>query len=131
MESILLRKSTIITIPYTPISMNRQERMHWTKWHKEKKQWIHDVFYLVKEYGKSIPMHRKHIWITKIVITFSKIRSRDESNYEPMIIKPLADALVSARIIANDTAQYITRPGKVNIEIGPDPRTEITLEWQT
>lgn len=129
MESVLLKKSTIITIPYAPLSMNQQERMHWAKWQREKRQWIHDVFYLVKQYGNKIPQHRDHIWITKIAITFTRIRVRDESNYEPMIIKPLADALVSAKIIPNDTSQYITRPGKVDLNIGPDPKTEITLEY--
>ena len=124
------KKSTYITIPYTPISMNQQERMHWMKWHKIKKQWINDVFYLVKEHGKAIPMHRKHIWITSITIYFDRIRYRDESNYAPMVIKPLLDALVYAKIIDNDTAEYVTRPGKVNIELDAEPRTEIVLEYE-
>ena len=123
------KKSTLITIPYTPISLNNQERMHWMKWHKIKKQWINDVFFLVKEHGNSIPQHRKHIWIKSITIYFNRIRVRDESNYEPIIIKPLLDALVYAKIIDDDTAEYVTRPGKVNIELDAEPRTEIILEW--
>lgn len=120
-----------ITIPRTPLSLNQQERMHWSKWHKEKKEWIYDVFYLVKEQGNAIPKHLDHIKITKIVIYFSQIRTRDESNYEPMIIKPLADALVKAGIIPDDTAKYITRPGAVIMEMDrKNPRTEVTLEWK-
>jgi len=125
-----MKKNRIITIPYVPISLNLQERIHWSKWHKEKQQWIHDVFFLVNESGKGIPKHLNHIWITKITIYFDLIRSRDESNFEPIIIKPLLDALVYAKIIDNDTAQYVSRPGKVEIEIDrANPRTEITLEW--
>ncbi len=120
-----------ITIPRVPISMNRQERMHWSKWSKEKKEWIHDIFFLIKEHGNAIPKGLGHITITKIIVYFDKIRNRDESNYEPMIIKPFADALVHAGIIADDTAKYITRPGAVDFEMDRDnPRTEVTIEWQ-
>ena len=119
-----------ITVPRVPISMNQQERMHWTKWQKEKRGWIHDVFYLVNQHGYSVPKNLKHIKIKRILIYFDKIRTRDESNYEPMVIKPFADALVKAGVIADDTVQYITRPGAAEIEIDrKNPRTEVTLEW--
>jgi len=133
MESVLLRQSRILIIPYVPVSMNRQERMHWSKWHKEKQQWINDIFFLLSEAGQiKIPMHRDHIWITKIIIYFEMIRTRDESNFEPIIIKPLLDALIYAKIIDNDTEQYVSRPGRVDIEIDRKrPRTEVTLEWNT
>lgn len=131
METLLLKKSRTLVIPYVPISLNKQERIHWSKWHEEKQRWIHDIFFLVKETGKGIPMHREHVWITKIVIYFDLTRCRDESNFEPMIIKPLLDALVYAKIIDNDTNQYVSRPGRVDILIDRNkPRTEITLEWQ-
>ena len=120
-----------ITIPRIPLSLNRQERMHWSKWHKEKKEWIHDIFFLVKEHGNALPHLVDHITITKIIVYFDKIRNRDESNFEPIIIKPLLDALVYAKIIADDTAKYVTRPGRVEFELDRDsPRTEVTLEWK-
>ncbi len=105
--------------------------MHWSKWYKIKDQWIHDIFFLLKEHGQTkIPSNLDHIWITKIRIYFDMIRTRDESNYEPIIIKPLLDALIYVKIIPNDTAQYVSRPGRVEIEIDRKrPRTEITLEW--
>jgi len=119
-----------ITIPRVPKSMNRMERMHWARWNKEKREWIHDIFYLVKEHRNAVPRNLDHINIKKITIYFDKIRTRDESNFEPMIMKPLADALVNARIIKDDTIDYITRPGRVDIEIDrSNPRTEILLEW--
>ena len=121
-----------ITIPRVPQSLNRMERMHWARWNKEKREWIHDIFYLVKEHGRALPRNLDHITIKKIVIYFDKIRNRDESNFEPMIIKPFADALVQAGIIPDDTAEYIKRPGKVDIEIDrKNPRTEVTVEWKT
>jgi len=120
-----------ITIPRIPISLNQQERMHWSKWSREKKEWIHDIFFLVKEQGNALPRGVDHIKISRITIYFDKVRTRDESNYEPMIIKPFADALVLAGIIKDDTAQYITRPGAVEFEMDREnPRTEIELEWQ-
>ena len=119
-----------ITIPRVPISLNQQERMHWSKWSREKNEWMHDIFFLVKESRNAIPKHLGHITITKIIIYFDKIRTRDESNYEPMIVKPLADALVHAGIIADDTPDYITRPGRVDMEMDrKKPRTEVTIEW--
>ncbi len=123
-----MTQKTII-INRVPISLNQQERMHWTKWKAVKDQWKYDIFYLVKESGNTVPQNLPHIWI-EIKIYFGKIRTRDESNYEPMIIKPLLDALVSAKIIKDDTAQYVTRPGKVDIEIDwKKPRTEILIRW--
>lgn len=132
METILLKESRTITVPYAPQSLNRQERMHWSKWHKIKQQWIQDIFFLLKEQGtKPIPLHLDHIWITSIKVYFDMIRSRDESNFEPMVIKPLLDALVYAKVIDNDTEQYVSRPGRVQIEIDRKrPRTEIVLEWE-
>jgi len=104
--------------------------MHWSKWSREKNEWMHDIFFLVKESRNAIPKHLGHITITKIIIYFDKIRTRDESNYEPMIVKPLADALVHAGIIKDDTADYITRPGRVDMEMDrKHPRTEVTIEW--
>ena len=128
----LPKNKRILSIPQVPISLNQQERMHWSKWHKIKEAWIQDIFYLLKEHGQTkIPSNLEHIKITKIKIYFDCIRTRDESNYEPMIIKPLLDALIYGKIIANDTAQYVTRPaGPVEIEIDRGrPRTEVTLEW--
>ena len=118
-----------ITINQPPVSLNQQERMHWTRWHREKSQWRHDIFYLVKESGSVIPRNLPHVWI-EIKIYFAKVRARDESNYEPMVIKPLLDALVNAKIIENDTAEYVTRPGVVEIGIDKRPRTEITIKWK-
>ena len=121
-----------ITIPRVPISLNQQERLHWAKWAKEKKEWIHDIFFLVKEQGNKLPRNLKHIAISRITVYFDKIRTRDESNYEPMIIKPLADALVYAGIIKDDTAEYISRPGAVIFEMDREnPRTEVELEWKS
>ena len=119
----------IIVINRVPVSMNVQERMHWAAWHREKLLWKNDIFYLVKESGNAIPRGLPHIWI-EIKIYFKKVRARDESNYEPMIIKPLLDALVDAKIIENDTAEYVTRPGVVEIGIDKRPRTEITIKWK-
>lgn len=119
-----------ITIPREPVSLNRQERMHWSVWHREKKEWMHDIYFLVKEHGNAIPQNLPHIWI-EITIYFSVIRTRDESNFEPIIIKPLLDALVYAKIIKNDTADFVTRSGKVNIKIDKEnPRTEVVLKWK-
>ena len=125
-----VKNSFKLNIPGTPISFNVQERMHWSKWHKVKKQWIQDIFFLLKENGHSMSMGLNHIWVKSIVMTFTQMRYRDESNYEPTIIKPLLDALVYAKIIKDDTDEYVTRPGAVDIKIGKKAGTEITLEWE-
>lgn len=125
------RNERTIIINRPPISLNQQERMHWTRWHDEKLQWRHDIFYLVKESGNAIPKNLSHVWI-EINVYFKKIRCRDESNYEPMVIKPLLDALVYAKIIKDDTAAYVTRPGMIFIGIDKhNPRTEIKIAWES
>ncbi len=122
--------SRTIVIPRVPISLNKQERMHWSDWHREKQEWIHDIFYLLRESGNVVPQNLPHIWLD-ITVYFAIIRIRDEANFEPIIIKPLLDALVYAKIIANDTAEFVTRPGEINIKMDRrKPRTEVIIKWK-
>lgn len=92
----------------TPKSLNdggAGSRRHWSVAWKEKKHW--EDLYLTEMMVHHVPKPMLHASVAATIHwRKSTNRRRDEQNYEPAIIKPLADALVKGGYLADDTKEF-------------------------
>ena len=113
-----------ITIPSTPPSINTYMHKHWKVKDNIKQEWVKDIFYQLKQTGHLKNCRHVHV---SAVITFKDNRIRDASNYASTLHKFLDDALVTAGMIPDDTAQYISHDEPV-LRVGDKACTVIEIK---
>lgn len=79
-------------------------RGHWSKGHKEKMRW--EGIYMALILQAKLP---KHLDYVSVHITLEYVRpntKRDPENFRQPVVKPLADALVKAGYLPDDTREH-------------------------
>ena len=112
-----------LTIPTTPPSINPYQHKHWAIRKRVKDEWVEMIWGYLKEQGH--PKNCRHVHVSAY-ITFKNKRVRDASNYASTLYKFLDDALVTAGVIPDDTAQYISHDEPV-LRVGDRAETVIEI----
>jgi len=112
-----------ITIPTTPPSINQYQHWHWAEKRKEKQYWCIEIWALLKLNGH--PKNCRHINVSADIY-FTTNRRRDSQNYASTLYKFLDDALVTAGVIPDDTAEYISHDEPV-LSVGDKAETVIEI----
>lgn len=108
----------VCTIPAAPPSLNVWMRWHWAKQEREKQKWWEMVWAIINEKGNKCPRGLEAIEV-HAVITVTTKRGRDSDNFLTPLNKWTQDALTSAGVVPDDTADRCTfyppklAPGKV------------------
>jgi hypothetical protein len=88
----------ILTIPSVPPSLNRT-RVHWSKLHRLKNEWIQLLRSVYVPNGKATTKK-------KVTITLHHSREYDRDNLFGSV-KPLVDAMRTWDILVNDTSEWL------------------------
>lgn len=115
-----------LTIYDTPPSINTYQHKHWGAKKHIKEYWMGMIFDLLNEHGNKCPKHLDHVHVSA-TITFTTNHRRDAFNYASTLYKFLDDALVYAKVIPDDTAEYITHD-EVVLKVGKEKRTEVEIK---
>lgn len=110
-----------LVLHQVPPSLNVWQRMHWSERRRLKEEWEWEIFALCN----GMPKGNSHI-IIEADIYFDTVRRRDITNFEATVWKLTNDALVNAKVVPDDTHEYITN-GVVQLHIDNEPRTELTI----
>ena len=116
----------ILTIHDTPPSINTYLHKHWGAKKDIKAYWVDMIFKLLNEHGNKAPKHCKHVHIPA-TITFTTNHRRDAFNYASTLYKFLDDALRYAKVIPDDTAEFISHDEPV-LRVGKEKMTEIEVK---
>jgi len=115
--------TSTITIPVTYPSLNKVLRLPW--WERRKiKNDFQFVFAAAIRRTKPRPYFEGPVRIT-IELTFTSNRRRDPDNYSP---KWLLDSLVQAKVIQDDSTEFMTESPKVTIKQGKVEGTVVRIE---
>lgn len=103
-------------------------RRHWSAAAKEKIKWEGTFMYLLLEQRVRKSMLRCSV---QAWLTFKEKRRRDSENYRPSVSKPLADVLVKAGYLPDDTDEFFefTRMHiATGLELGPVVKAHLAVE---
>ena len=95
-----------IEIPFLPRSQTNNFGSHWAR-SADKKLWLNHVFYAIKEARRRPPDEP----LQSATLTFTR-RSSAQPDYTNLVasMKPVEDALVSLKIILDDSPKIIGYP---------------------
>lgn len=93
-------------IPDIPPSLNKWERMHWSRRSNIKNSW--EQFVWLFQRTKPIPTDCEWVYASAEIL-FRRNAHRDLSNYDSTFWKIFPDVLQRAGILADDTEEYMRR----------------------
>lgn len=112
-----------------PPSVNRTRGEHWGATRQRKARLQHEITVLLyaARVPRPIPGGRVH---ATAVVTYPKARRRDEGNIRAGLEKALADALVAAGFLPDDTTEHF-RFGELSFAVEPGRRAvaRVRLAW--
>lgn|GEM_PF-2352770 len=120
----------VLTIPYTPPSLNEWMRWHWRRQDEERVKFQRDVHLLLREKGNVCPRPLATPLFLRAVVMRPGVRRRDSDNYATPLFKWLQDVLVLARYLPDDTADLV-RYESPAVVVAPKELTIVAFERRT
>lgn len=121
------RFAYVLTIPYTPPSLNDWMRWHWAKQERARQKFQEDVNFLLREKGNVCPRPLATPLLLRAVVMRPGVRRRDSDNYATPLFKWLQDVLVLAHYLPDDTADLV-RYESPAVVAAPKEITIVTFE---
>jgi len=112
----------VFEIPGRLPGYNELNSGHWATRYAIKQRAVSDVYYCIKD-ARIQPVGRAVVYIR----CYEGTRRRDVDNVQSGASKVVLDALVTARVLKNDSRRYV-KDVIAMVEIAKEPRVEVVIE---
>lgn len=119
----------IIEVPLIPADMTHvvsaNQRVHWATRYQTQQFWRGFALLLFKN---KMRFERARVTVT---FRWPDRRRRDVHNYVPLVVKPIIDGLVDAKVLPDDDDRHLVGPD-LRVEADPGPfRVLVRVEEET
>ena len=117
--------------PSQPLSENKARGAHWASVKARLEPWKDAAWAVAHNHRvRYVKGTAAQVWTARpitvqVVIQFRGTRRRDPHNYTGTVVKAVVDGLVRARLVPDDTADWVTVLDPV-LEVQPEKRRPLT-----